>query len=310
MKKGYLALVFSVVACMVLSSCTTGQYTTFQKISKPDLLKPAAAELKVKSVNSTAVKELPIKELKVYEKTKIDAEAKLKELQKLYSLGEGKIEKDNGFLTCNGDKYTLTVNEIGGSYALVFNTESPDTEKAIDETAAVEQVKKFVRSKNIRTEELKTLKTGSAETTIIDPNGEKKKITSELTYYLTDSNPKDKYLSDAEPLEISINADGVITLVAENKTEKKEIGSYPLIDKNEAVNRLKKGEGVVTGTKESCSSVEISEYSVTYFNNGPISDAGNGILQPIINMSGTIDGDSSASFSAQIPALTSDCYKP
>lgn len=320
-KNDILLTALFICLCIFMTGCSTQinstsvnnneseNISTLEKLPVPNLLLPASDVLKIDSFNSDKVSDIKISELKIYKKEKVDANIKLNELKKLYGLAEGTMENKDGLLRFYDENSMLTINETGGSYVISFNRDDVDIKKSISEEDAIEIVRKYVRSNNIRKETLKVLNVSKEIALTHVANGSETESISSITFYLVDNTTDNGYIDNSEPLIVSVNADGEITLIIENRTDKEEIGTYPIITKDEVIKKLSNGDAVVSGTKGSAKTAEITNMNITYFNNGPISDVDGGILQPIILVNGTLDGDKTQTFEAQVPALESGYYK-
>ncbi|AEE98076.1 hypothetical protein Mahau_2956 [Mahella australiensis 50-1 BON] len=308
MKKLISCSLICILLLMLFTACTNeeanispkGDVRSLPKIAQLNLLYSASGPVLFGKLEVVTSLESDIDKAKVYKIKNIDAEEKLKDLSDKFSIGNYTVEKDkDDVLSAQGENGTVMVSPLGGGYVFYAKQRNEDGElPSADEAKDI--AIKYLKKLGIYEDSLQV--SNVVERTLTDASGSAE-ITKRNIYFIRKPSGNFDPRTEVEWIRVQVGSKGNIDVVSVNQKELEEIGVYPIISKEEAIEKMRKGEGAIASDKSKADKAFVKEVRLTYFDNGPFSFI-NDTLQPVYIISGTLDKvDSQDHFTVQIRAI-------
>jgi hypothetical protein len=229
------------------------------KIAQLNLLYSASGPVLFGKLEVVTSLESDIDKAKVYKIKNIDAERKLKDLSDKFGIGNYTVEKDrDGVLSAQGENGTVMVSPLGGGYVFYAKQRNEDGELPSADEAKDIAIKDLKRL-GIYEDSLQV--SNVVERTLTDASGGTE-VTKRNIYFIRKPSGNFDPSTEAEWIMVQVGSEGNIDVVSVNQKELEEIGVYPIISKEEAIEKMRKGEGAIASDKSKADKAFVKEVTL------------------------------------------------
>lgn len=298
-------LIVFILMMALVTSCGSTK-TSFNSEAKGPLPKVPAQDLsqfpqrgvKVKNFRLNTTSPAVPKSVPVYDIVQVDAEARARKIVQDLKLTLQKVNDvpNLNMVSAVCKEGTLNVSKGGGGFVFYFK-ELDNVNQNISREQAIQTADEFLKGIGIDPGGLEVKNIGFE--VVHYSNGKTENRKPSITY-VPKANADFDLLRRFSYIQVDIGSNGKVSRFSNNTKEVKKTGDYPIINLQQAIEKISNGNGVIsTEAQGTFEEALISSIDLTYLDSGSFSEAVK-IYQPFYLLTGTID---SGKFAAYVPAL-------